>query len=774
MTDSKQAEDLEQRLRRIEREKTGCYEKRTEHLDEDGNTLFINRLILEDSPYLLQHAHNPVNWYAWGSEPFKAASRENKPLFLSIGYSTCHWCHVMEVESFDNVEVGKLLNRDFICIKLDREQYPDIDEIYMTGVQLMSGQGGWPMSNFLLPDGKPFFGATYFPPQSFINLLQQIVAAWENNKPELERSATSINDAIHRLLTDRKEAQVLEDAMSDNVAQGLLQREDRSLGGLAGAPKFPQEPLLLFMLDRARRSRDLKAIGFVTRALESMGRGGIYDQVAGGFHRYSVDGQWLVPHFEKMLYNQSQLGLVYLEALQLTGNAFFERICRQTLEYVLRDMQLEEGGFYSATDADSEGAEGVFFLWTVDELREVLSDAEAELVIAVYNVTELGNFEGSNILNLSKPLVDHEQQRGGNFLATLDEILYKLYLAREQRIHPLRDDKLIVAWTGAMVTTLIRAGFQLGNSEWVQAAERAVRFVCQQNIDEQGRLRRVHLHGASSIDGQLEDYANLAQALIALFDVTSTRDYLEQAVSLMDVVMADFWDGEQAGFFLGGQNQPGSQLARSRNAGDGATLSAVAIALDCLVKLKQRSALPDAQHDALFYAARIDAAIASVTGRIDEHPMSHTSLLRIIDEYGSNSLDLIQYAGNGLARISIRHLKQVSDRELLIDISLNIEDGWHITAPQQATGSIVPLELRVANRELFWQLQEPAYPGANKILQHEQAEIQIYENELAFTLTLTRSEMPDDSLSASLVLELELQLCDDRQCLLPETLQFVA
>ncbi|MDP6537441.1 MAG: thioredoxin domain-containing protein [Gammaproteobacteria bacterium] len=773
MTDSKQAEELEQRLRRIEREKTGCYERRTEHLDEDGNPLFINRLILEDSPYLLQHAHNPVNWYAWGSEPFEVASRENKPLFLSIGYSTCHWCHVMEAESFDNVEVGELLNRNFICIKLDKEQYPDIDEIYMTGVQLMSGQGGWPMSNFLLPDGKPFFGATYFPPPSFINLLQKIVAAWETDKPELERSATSINDAIHRLLTDRKEAQNLEDAISDNVAQALLQREDRSLGGLAGAPKFPQEPLLLFMLDRARRSRDLKAIGFVERALEAMGHGGIYDQVGGGFHRYSVDEQWLVPHFEKMLYNQSQLGLVYLEAFQLTGNAFFGRICRQTLGYVLCDMQLEEGGFCSATDADSEGAEGVFFLWTVDELHEVLSDAEAELVIAVYNATELGNFEGSNILNLSKPLADHEQQFAGNFLAALDEILHKLYLAREQRIHPLRDDKLIVAWTGAMVTTLARAGFQLGNSEWIRAAGRAARFVCQQNIDEQGRLSRVYLHGASSIDGRLEDYVNLTQALIALFDVTSNRDYLERAVSLMDVVMADFWDGEQAGFFLSGQNQPGPQLARSRNAGDGATLSAVAIALECLVKLKQRSALLDARHDTLFYAARIDAAIASVTGRIHEHPMSHASLLRLIDEYRSNSLDPIQYAGNGLVKISIRHSKQASDRELLIDISLHIEHGWHITAPQQAAGGFVPIELGMADRESCWRLQKTAYPDAIKTLQLNQTEIQIYENELAFTASLIRSEMPDDDLSTSVALELELQLCDDRQCLLPETLQFV-
>ena len=304
---------LEARLRDAETRKEGSYDKRTDHLDEEtGASLFINRLILEDSPYLLQHAHNPVNWYPWGDEAFAAARAENKPIFLSIGYSTCHWCHVMEVESFDNIEVAKLLNQHFISIKMDREQFPDIDEIYMTGVQLVSGHGGWPMSNFLLPDGRPFFGGTYYPAPSFMQILNQINSAWQDKREDLDKSAHSIYQAINRILSERKPTEVLQSSVVDNTLKALFQREDRSLGGLAGAPKFPQEPILLFLLDRVTRYDDGAALGFLERALEGMGRGGIYDQVAGGFHRYSVDEEWLVPHFEKMLYNQSQLGLVYL------------------------------------------------------------------------------------------------------------------------------------------------------------------------------------------------------------------------------------------------------------------------------------------------------------------------------------------------------------------------------------------------------------------------------------------------------------------------------
>jgi uncharacterized protein len=348
------SEQIEKRLREVEESKHGSYDKRTEHLDESGRGVFINRLIEEDSPYLLQHAHNPVNWYAWGDEAFAAAQATGKPIFLSIGYSTCHWCHVMEVESFDNSEVAAVLNEHFISIKMDREQYPDIDEVYMTGVQLMTGQGGWPMSNLLLPTGEPFFGATYFPAAQFIALLQQVVIAWDSKREELEASARQMQLGIGKILGDKQAVQELDADLRANTLQALFQREDRERGGLAGAPKFPQEPLLLFLLDQAAREQDPHALSFVDRALEGMGRGGIYDQVGGGFARYSVDEEWLVPHFEKMLYNQSQLGLVYLQAYRLTHKPFFLRVLTQTLDYVLRDMQRPSGGFYSALRGRSQ------------------------------------------------------------------------------------------------------------------------------------------------------------------------------------------------------------------------------------------------------------------------------------------------------------------------------------------------------------------------------------------------------------------------------------
>lgn len=463
--------ELETELRSIEQDKQGSYDKRTEYLDEQGRALFINRLIREDSPYLLQYAHNPVNWFPWGAEAFQQAKLQNKPVFLSIGYSTCHWCHVMEVESFDNTEVAEVLNRNFICIKMDREQYPDVDEIYMTGVQLVSGQGGWPMSSFLLADGRPFFGATYFPAAAFISLLDQISQAWKEKYDELEASAKQIALAIDRILSDRKQASSLHNDIVINTVETLLQREDRDFGGLAGEPKFAQEPLLLLLLDYVRRQRDIKAMGFVDRALEGMGQGGVYDQICGGFHRYSVDAQWLVPQFEKMLYNQSQLGQVYLEAYELTGKPFFKRISEQILHYVERDMQFPEGGFYSATDADSEGREGTFFIWSMEELQQALESAELEIVDLLYSPSEGGNFEGSNILNLSKPLSDLEaESKDDNFYEILDRILHKLYEAREQRIHPLRDDKLIVAWASAMIFTFARASATLKNPAFLSVA----------------------------------------------------------------------------------------------------------------------------------------------------------------------------------------------------------------------------------------------------------------------------------------------------------------
>ncbi len=768
--------EIETELRDLEHAKQGSYDKRTEHLDERGRALFINRLIREDSPYLLQHAHNPVNWFPWGSEAFAQAKAENKPLFLSIGYSTCHWCHVMEIESFDNIEVAGVLNKDFICIKMDREQYPDVDEIYMTGVQLVSGQGGWPMSSFLLSDGKPFFGATYFPAASFISLLKQISQAWIEKHDELTSSAKQIAEAIDRILSDRKQASSLQEDIVEDTIEALLQREDRSFGGLSGEPKFPQEPLLLLLLDHVRRQRDEKAMGFVDRALEGMGRGGIYDQIAGGFHRYSVDAQWLVPHFEKMLYNQSQLALIYLEAYELTGNVFFRRISEQILHYVQRDMQLPEGGFYSATDADSEGEEGTFFTWSINELRQALPPADFEFVRLLYGPSEFGNFEGSNILNLSKSLMQFaEESADPDFYQKLDRILHRLYAVREKRIHPLRDDKLIVAWTAAMITSFTKAAYTLNSEAYLATAEKAANFIWNSNVNENGMLQRIYLDGAVSITGQLEDYANFAQALIVLFDVTDKAEYLQQANKVMCVAVEEFWDTEHGGFFLGPEQQTGPQLTRSRNASDGASLSPVATAFQCLLQLHRRSALlsDDFGKSGLQLGEKIDSGIASLLGHINDNPLSHPGMLRVMTDLNQGSRDPIQWLDAGTAKLSYRSRRGEENHEIEIEIDVVLQPGWHISAPNKAAESVYPLQVSLPESESYWTLAKCELPPADgELTLKGVGSIAIYENSFNINLVLQRTSLSIDSLSYSAELQIKLQLCSQEQCQLPQTVLF--
>ncbi len=767
---------LEAELRKIERSKQGSYDKRTEHLDEAGRGLFINRLVREDSPYLLQHAHNPVNWYPWSEEAFEHARAQNKPVFLSIGYSTCHWCHVMEVESFDNVDVAAVLNEDFICIKMDREQYPDIDEVYMTGVQLVSGHGGWPMSSFLLADGRPFFGATYFPAASFIALLTQIAEAWKTKYAELESSAGQIAGAIDRILGERKQATSLTDHIIEDTVEALSQREDRSFGGLSGEPKFPQEPLLLLLLDRVRRQRDESAMGFIDRALEGMARGGIYDQIAGGFHRYSVDEQWLVPHFEKMLYNQSQLALVYLEAFELSGKPFFRRICKQTLDYVARDMQLPEGGFYSATDADSEGEEGVFFTWSLEELREVLDATEMQLVSQLYAPTVLGNFEGSNILKLSKPLAESAADSGGeDFIARLDQVLLKLYTAREQRIHPLRDDKLIVAWTAAMITAFVRAATTLENEEYLAIARKAAAFVWKKNVDKAGRLQRIYLEGTVSIAGQLEDYGNFAEALIALFDATGETDYLREASKLMMMAIDEFWDEENAGFFLSPRLQTGPQLTRSRNASDGAILSPAATALHCLLQLARRHAQckPGAVESEQRLLERVDQGIVSLLGHVNDAPLSHPSMLRLLSAIKEGSRERTQWIEGGKAKISCRRMQPLSAESVVLEIEIALLEGWHVTAPDQDAESFYPIAVALGEGERHWTVADIGMPKANgQLLVQGMGAVSILKGAIAIKVKLQRTAVPADLLCSSAELQVRLQLCSDSICSLPQTLVF--
>ncbi len=791
------SEQLEKRLREVEESKHGSYDKRTEHLDESGRGVFINRLIEEDSPYLLQHAHNPVNWYAWGDEAFAAAQATGKPIFLSIGYSTCHWCHVMEVESFDNSEVAAVLNEHFISIKMDREQYPDIDEVYMTGVQLMTGQGGWPMSNLLLPTGEPFFGATYFPTAQFIALLQQVVIAWNSKREELEASARQMQQGIEKILGDKQAVQELDADLRANTLQALFQREDRERGGLAGAPKFPQEPLLLFLLDQAAREQDPHALSFVDRALEGMGRGGIYDQVGGGFARYSVDEEWLVPHFEKMLYNQSQLGLVYLQAYRLTHKPFFLRVLTQTLDYVLRDMQRPSGGFYSATDADSEGEEGVFFTWSLAELRDALDVEEFELVRRLYGPDELGNFEGSNILELSRSLEVSARETGDtDFYSTLDQILEKLYLAREQRIHPLRDDKLIVAWSGAMINTLAQAGARLSEPRWAAAALKAAEIICRDNIQVSGKLWRIALNGAVSINGQLEDYANLIEGLVALFDAqqsagergvsaanaglgqqldiesdNNASSWLVRAQALTDTMIDEFWDPNQGGFFLSPREQVGPRLTRSKSASDGATLSPIATALRCFLLLDQRRALLPEQpaaggvkHD---YAALYRRGFNAVSGQLNEHPLSHSSLLRVQAEHEKGSLDGRVYLDGGLASIELIPSSPGADKigteqaeRKHVLLALRIAGGWHIAANETEGGSL-PLRIE-ASEESAWALEPVAQTSEND-----------YRGAQLLDLTLALKPLHKLSLDQAGKLNVTVQLCSESECLLAHEIRLL-
>ncbi|MBI2566583.1 MAG: thioredoxin domain-containing protein [Candidatus Schekmanbacteria bacterium] len=620
---------LEAKLRAALDARGSAYEPRTKHLLPDGKPLFTNRLILEDSPYLLQHAHNPVDWFAWGTEAFARARRENKPVFLSIGYSTCHWCHVMERESFEDIEVARLMNERFVCIKVDREQRPDVDEIYMTAVLLTTGSGGWPMSSFLTPEGKPFFGATYFPLEPFKALLLRIDELWKTRREQLEAQAEQIASAVERATSVRGEASKLG---ADVVRQGIgeiMAGYDAERGGFGEAPKFPHEPELFLLLQHLLRTGgDDAALAAVKKSATAMARGGIHDQVGGGFHRYSTDAVWLVPHFEKMLYNQAQLGRVYAHAHRLTAERMYARLARQTLDYVLRDMTSSEGGFYSATDADSEGREGQFFVWTPAEVRAALDPAEAELAIELFGVSDRGNFEGRSILHLPVPLDERATKlRIGldDLLKRTDRIREKLYAAREHRVHPLRDEKILTGWNAMMITTLAEASEILGEKHYLEAAVGAAELLWSRSRRGSGELWRVHLDGASSIPAGQEDYAYLAEAFLALYDVTADTPWLGRARAVADGMLAGFWDEQHGGFFMSASGIDSNLIARPKSPSDGAMPSGNSVAVRALAMLAARSG-------EVAYRARAEATLSGFASAVQQHPAGYPYMLIGADE----------------------------------------------------------------------------------------------------------------------------------------------
>ena len=551
-----------------------------------------NRLANETSPYLLQHAENPVDWYPWGEEALSRAREEDRPILLSIGYSACHWCHVMERESFENDDIAVIMNEHFINIKVDREERPDLDAVYMEAVQMLTGSGGWPMTVFLTPEGRPFYGGTYFPPDDrqgmpgFPRLLAAASQAYQTNKSEIERVTRQLSDQMGRSGQMPRGFTPLTTEVMHGAYSQLATQFDHLNGGFGNAPKFPQPMTPEFLLRYYRHGFNARALEMVELTLQKMAYGGMYDQVGGGFHRYSTDAYWLVPHFEKMLYDNALLARLYLHAWQITGNQLYRRITEETLDYVLREMTDPAGGFYSAQDADSEGVEGKFFIWTPDELRPLLGD-DADLIMGYYGVTERGNFEGSNILNVPRSPGDYVNQQGVSQDA-LDEAIARaratLLEVRGRRIHPLLDDKVLTSWNGLMLRAFAEAGAALERSDYLDAARNNAAFLLENMRDTDGRILRTWRNGEAKLLGYLEDYSCLADGLLTLHEATLEPRWLQEAVTVADGMNALFWDDAVGGFYDTGSDHE-QLVIRPRDVFDNAQPCGSSVAADVLLRL---------------------------------------------------------------------------------------------------------------------------------------------------------------------------------------------
>lgn len=565
----------------------------------------MNRLQHETSPYLLQHAHNPVDWYAWKPEAFEKAQKENKPILVSIGYSTCHWCHVMERESFENETVAAFMNEHFVNIKVDREERPDVDQIYMEACQIISGSGGWPLNCFLLPDGRPFYAGTYFPPEarynrpSWIQVLQNLSNAFQTKKDVVEKQAARLVEVIQKsdtsLVGNQIEGldakQVFTPVILQNIFHTLKTRFDEQNGGFGGAPKFPGTMGLEYLLNYAHFFKDKAARNHVELSLDKMIMGGIYDQIGGGFARYSVDAKWLVPHFEKMLYDNALLVSLLSEAYKLTKKELYKETIEETLEWIEREMTSEEGGFYSALDADSEGEEGKFYVWDKKEIEEILGE-DATLFCRYYDVTERGNWEGKNILNRPQSLEDFmhwnglEHQEKATVFDLFKQNAQKLLEARETRIRPGLDDKILLDWNALQCSAYAKAYSAIGTDKYKQAAERNLKFLLDKFSKEEGSVALFHTYknGQAQYDAFLNDYAYLIEAMINVYEITFDTDLLRQAELHTEYVLKNFLDAEAKLFYFTSANQK-DLIVRRKDLYDSATPSGNSTMIHNLQKL---------------------------------------------------------------------------------------------------------------------------------------------------------------------------------------------
>ena len=755
-------------------------------LPADGGKEF-NRLVHEKSPYLLQHARNPVDWYPWGPEAFARAKKENKPIFLSVGYSTCHWCHVMEHESFEREDVAAILNEHYVCVKVDREERPDVDQIYMLATQLLTGSGGWPNSVWLTPDGRPWFAGTYFPREDrggqvgFKTLLTRLAAGWRDHNKDMLSRADRLAKALRQYSGEGGAAATgrLSYDLLDVAAREMAETFDPVRGGFGRAPKFPPHARLRLLLDLYRRGRDANALSMATRTLEAMALGGIHDHVAGGFHRYATDAVWLVPHFEKMLYDNAQLARAYVEAHELTGRAEFRRVAERTFDWVLREMRDPAGGFHSALDADSEGEEGKFYLWTPAEVLDVLGKAEGERFCRVYDIVEGGNWwdpvhgtkPGTSIPHLAAPveqLAEKEKLPPEALRGRLAASRGKLLARRVKRVWPHRDDKVLTAWNALMISSLAHGGRVLDEPRYTEAAEAAANFLLENLRRKDGRLLRTWRAGSAKLNAYLDDYAFLADALLELHRATGEARWLDEAKALADGMVRHYADPAGAGFFFTAYDHE-DLLVRTKDPTDGVLPAGNAVAAHALVRLARRTG----DRAYLATARATLEGFQAVTARMPSG-MAHTLLATAAFLDGTTPAGTAGRKPDAVADKKPVRIEAFAARAeaapgetVEIELRLTVDPGWHVNSHQPGEG-LVATEVALA-RGAPAELGTVRYPpGRNVKFPFRPDALSVYTGtvRLAVPVRLAADAKPG---KAKLALLVTTQPCSDRACQASQT-----
>ncbi len=766
----------------------------------DGTWKWTNKLVHETSPYLLLHAHNPVDWYSWGPEAFERAKAEDKPIFLSIGYSTCYWCHVMKRKVFSNPDIAAQMNELFINIKVDREERPDLDEIYMTATQIMTQSGGWPNSVFLTPDLLPFYAGTYFPPEDgfgrpgFPRVLRSLHDAWMNEREDVVARAEKITEAIRQMTGGNRISLgnvSLDRKPITSAKKYLKSRYNAAYGGFGGAPQFPSPSNLEFLFGEYQREPDESILKMISHTLDMMAYGGIYDQIGGGFHRYSTDAKWLVPHFEKMLYDNAQLAKVYLRAYQLTKNPLYKRIPEEIFAFVFREMTSAEGGFYSALDAETDAEEGKYYVWTKEEIRKVLGRRKSKLFMTVYGVDKGPNFEGKNIpylpTSIASVAAKEKNKSEAEILSELEPLKAKLLATREKRERPLLDTKVIINWNGLMIDALAYGYEVLGETRYRDAAQKAAEFILKEMKRSDGQLMHTYRDGVVKYDGYLDDYTFFIRGLLGLYRATGEERWLDEAKTLTETMIEIFWDDKQGGFYFTLEGQE-HLLVRTKKPYDSAIPSGNAVAANNLVTLAHFTGEKDYLDKAQKTLQSFADLMAQSSGGFMHMLLGlnrylSTDWTEVVETRKPQSVNLFsppKTLGDG--QISppsgdelVKSIASISSKEVIsakpfdVEVQLEIAKGWHINANPASQEMLIPTTVMVSH-DAPVEILSVDYPQGKLVnFDFSDESIAVYEGVIKIKMKLKLKPGVSGKTAFPLNFELRYQACNDKQCLLPST-----